>query len=1092
MNRWTLSIRSLRHFWRTQISVAAGLAVGAGVLIGALVVGDSVSYSLRRIALDRVGQALTAWVGNDRFFREEVAGADGAPVLMLEGTVALPAGTRRVNGVQLLGVDERFFAMAPSGNAPDGWEAEDGIWLNGPLVRRLGVEIGDSVIVRMAKPTALPTDAPLSSDEDRLVALRVTVAGIVEDEDFGRFSLRANQTPPPTLFMPMPRLQQAAERPGRANLILFPRDGAIYPEVRDRWTLADSELRLAPVPDQPLVELRTDRVFLEPAVAEAALAAAAPAYPVLSYFVNELSAGERATPYSTVAAVPFDEGSPWAGWVDRPPEADEIVLNEWVAEDLQAGPGDRVVLRYFVMGALRALVETTATFRVSAVVPMRGVAADPSLMPDYPGFADADSCRDWEPGFEVDLDRIRDRDETYWDDHRGTPKAFIPLATGQDLWTNRFGNLTSIRFPAQTDLEEALNRAIEPADLGHSVIPIREQALQATHEAMSFSGLFVGFSMFLIAAALLLTGMLFVFGVEQRAREMGTLLAVGYTRRQVHGLVWREGSLLAGVGSLAGVGLGIGYTHLMLRGLGGVWQSAIGDTQLWFHARPASLALGFVLSAGLGLAVMAWTVRRILARPPTELLKGEIRTARVGARRPARLGWWVAGVCGTAAAAVAIHAAAGDSGNPAEGFFTAGMLILIAVLAGCQIWLAAMALRPTRGESFGAGDWTRRNLTRRPGRSLSTIALLACGTFMVAAAGVHRQSATRDADRPESGTGGFLFVGEATQPITRDLNLASARDYYGLDPEVMEGVSFLPLRVRQGDDASCLNLNRAQQPTLAGVPADALAGRFTAAAVAEGWRDGDDADVWALLKRRPEDGAIPAIADNNSILWAMGKKVGDTLEYTDEHGEPLTIRLVAGLANSMVQGLVLIDADRLMEAYPSTSGFQRMWMDAPASSAEAVADELSFALQDHGLELERAVERLDAFNAVQNTYLAIFQVLGGMGLLLGSIGLGVVVLRNILERRAELALLRGLGFTRGALRRLMISEHGRLLAVGLGGGVAAAALAVVPTLLTPGTSFPVLHVGCLIAAVAVNGFLWVAGAAILALRGDLLPALREE
>jgi len=40
---------------------------------------------------------------------------------------------------------------------------------------------------------------------------------------------------------------------------------------------------------------------------------------------------------------------------------------------------------------------------------------------------------------------------------------------------------------------------------------------------------------------------------------------------------------------------------------------------------------------------------------------------------------------------------------------------------------------------------------------------------------------------------------------------------------------------------------------------------------------------------------------------------------------------------------------------------------------------------------------------VQNTYLNTFQVLGALGLLLGSAGLGVVVLRNVLERRAELA-----------------------------------------------------------------------------------------
>ena len=91
-------------------------------------------------------------------------------------------------------------------------------------------------------------------------------------------------------------------------------------------------------------------------------------------------------------------------------------------------------------------------------------------------------------------------------------------------------------------------------------------------------------------------------------------------------------------------------------------------------------------------------------------------------------------------------------------------------------------------------------------------------------------------------------------------------------------------------------------------------------------------------------------------------------------------------------------------------------------------------MQDAGLELTPAAERLNAFNAVQNTYLSTFQVLGGLGLLLGSAGLGVVVLRNVQERRGELGLLLAVGFRRRALHWLVLSEHGALLGPGLGVG----------------------------------------------------------
>ena len=60
--------------------------------------------------------------------------------------------------------------------------------------------------------------------------------------------------------------------------------------------------------------------------------------------------------------------------------------------------------------------------------------------------------------------------------------------------------------------------------------------------------------------------------------------------------------------------------------------------------------------------------------------------------------------------------------------------------------------------------------------------------------------------------------------------------------------------------------------------------------------------------------------------------------------------------------------------------------------------------RDVGLELTPATKRLAAFNAVQNTYLSTFQILGGLGLVLGSVGLGLVVMRNVFERRGELGM----------------------------------------------------------------------------------------
>ncbi len=267
---------------------------------------------------------------------------------------------------------------------------------------------------------------------------------------------------------------------------------------------------------------------------------------------------------------------------------------------------------------------------------------------------------------------------------------------------------------------------------------------------------------------------------------------------------------------------------------------------------------------------------------------------------------------------------------------------------------------------------------------------------------------------------------------------------------------------------------------------------FTFAAVQKGSSPG-----WNVLIGRKTDPAdnvteIPAIGDQNSILWAMGKKVGDTVDYVDERGNPLRLRLVASVANSILQGNLLIADENFRAAFPGESGYRMFLVDAPPARISDVSAELSRALQNYGLELTPAAARLDAFNAVQNTYLSTFQVLGGLGLLLGSVGLGIVVLRNVLERRGELALLQAVGWRRRTLHWLVLSEHAGLLWLGLGIGIAAALIAILPVFLAPGSQMHSATLILTLLAVFANGMLWTWLATRLALKGELLGALRNE
>jgi len=1165
MTAWTLVKRSLRFYWRTHLGVVLGATVSTAILVGALVVGDSVRHSLKTLALSRLGKVQLALAPQNRYFRAKLADdmetaldAATAPVLLLRGIVANSDGTARVNRVQVLGVDERFWKLGTNKPMFDvGLSDEKSprppllkgeIFINERLAAQLDVREGEEILLRLEKPSLLPRDAPLSTDADSSIAMRLNVKEIVSDSNFGRFSLQANQIAPFNVFVPLVWLQQKVGLPGRANMLLIgdspkrkvvrwqdgkmarwqvpiaplpPRPFAPSPAIanaklREHWELADADLELRELPEQSALELRTGRIFLEPPAVLAAVRAMPDAAGILTYFVNELRLGNRTTPYSTITAI----GNSFAPLPSCPlallpsdMNDNEILINSWLADDLQAKPGDTLELTYFVVSSMRKLEERTGQFRIRAVLPLEGAVVDRELMPMFPGLSDAKNCRDWEPGIPINLDKIRKKDEEYWALYRGTPKAFVTLKAGQGMWGNRFGNLTALRYPlgsrksevgSRNDdwqtIEAAIKRELNPASIGLFFQPVREQALAASAQALDFGQLFLGLSFFLIIAALLLMGMLFVFGVEQRTEEVGTLLAVGFPPRRVRRLLLFEGGVLALLGGFLGIGGGIGYTKVVLYALSTVWRGAVGahgGTGAPLHYYPNSSTLVVGAAAGIVIALLAiWvTLRRQAKLPARELLAS---SANSGFRLPTsdfRFGLWVAlgAIVGTVV--ILVLMGKGKDKEAAAAFFISGALLLIGGLGFSQALLSALAYSGSLShQDFGRmklANLGLRNSVRRIGRSLATVILLACGSFLVIAVGANRYDPHEGAERRSAGTGGFALFAESTLPVFHDLNSKQGFEAYVLDSDDLGGVKTVSLRVHDGDDASCLNLNRAQTPRLLGIQPEELQVRaaFTFVKIAE---DSFKDNRWMLLKRNENDDTVPAIGDEATITWALGKKIGDTLSYTDERGNTFNLRLVGAVANSIFQGGLLISEDEFIARFPSESGYRMFLIDVPWENASEVSKTLSRALQDVGLEITPTSQRLSEFNTVQNTYLSIFQLLGGLALLLGSVGLGIVVMRNAMERRSELALLRAVGFEKRSLRWLILSEHWLLLLLGLACGVVAGLVAVLPALRSPGANIPYISLALTLSAVVLSGVLWTWLATMLALRGPLLAALRNE
>jgi ABC-type antimicrobial peptide transport system permease subunit len=179
--------------------------------------------------------------------------------------------------------------------------------------------------------------------------------------------------------------------------------------------------------------------------------------------------------------------------------------------------------------------------------------------------------------------------------------------------------------------------------------------------------------------------------------------------------------------------------------------------------------------------------------------------------------------------------------------------------------------------------------------------------------------------------------------------------------------------------------------------------------------------------------------------------------------------------------------------FPEQEGYRFLLVDTPREGAAAVATAIERLASDLGADAVDTAARLDEFHAVENTYLATFQALGGLGLLVGTIGLAAVVLRNVLERRRELALLGAVGYRRNHLLVLVLSENLLLLAWGLGAGVVCALVAIAPAVLERGGRVPATATAVLLlSAVFVAGLLSSFIATRAALHTPLLAALRSE
>lgn len=1129
--------RTLLHFRASNIAVIAGVIAATATIGGALIVGDSVRGSLRQMTLDRLGQIEELMTG-PRFLTKptvEIVADDAIPAILLLGTTK--ANNRIAGSVQIVGLPSDAMPVLWPGEGISLREGE--LVLNQRVAASLDVTAGDEISLLMELPATVPRDSLLGERDEVLIESLFKVGAVLPAASgAGRFSISPAQQIPSVVFLPLADLQQAldidaiaatrrtAGRVGRVNTLIRPlalpgqtaTAGTQASDTQSRLaaniTLADVDLSIVATPDEETFSVESRQQILSDATSAAIIDAAksldGQSRELLVYLINELAQNEdptRFSTYSVAAGVESFDGFTFVGPpLQRPLDDDEVVVNAWLADDLGVSVGDEIALSYLEVGDTGDLPEVNSVVRVAALVAMEGAATDRTLTPTVPGITDADTFSDWEQPYTMDLSRVTDRDEDYWDLYRATPKIYFSLKSMQNRFASRYGDATSIRVSGtrQDELRDAILQKLDLPAIGFAVRNIRRDQLAAAAGTTDFSGLFIGFSLFLIASALLLIGLLFRLGIEQRITHLGLLRAIGWKPARVQKVLVGEGVLLAVLGGLLGVAAAVAYAAAMLYGLTTWWGSATGTQFLTLHVTPTSLLVGFCLSVGVSLATMWTSVRRLNRETPKDLLAGIARHASIG-QKPSRRSSTVAMISLTTCGLLLIglllrlipdaEAFAGFSW-PTVAFFVCGTCGLI---GGIALFASRLGSGGNR-RSFGLLSLGWQNIARAKGRSVLTVSLISSATFLLVAVAVARKDPTAEEPNRDSGNGGYRIVAETATPILTDIATQNGRfdAQFLQDPasDIFRSIGTTSLRLRPGDDASCLNLYSARLPTLLGIPEAVLRqwdeeGRFRFA-------DTPSASPWLELLSKWQGGegdsvlSIPVLGDMNTLLYSLHKGIGQSVDVPVEVHPNATLDVRGMLDGSVFQGMLLMSDENLRRLDPTVVGFRYFLVESDVVAAEEATSLLEAGFADYGFDAEPVADRIADFLAVQNTYLTTFQALGGLGLLLGTIGLGTVMLRNVVERSSELALMRAVGFRQRRVAWMIVGENALLLTVGLAIGAIAALCSMSPHITSTGADVPWIALAGLLFAVFIVGMATACISVRQAAKMHVLDALKSE
>lgn len=1035
---WKIIFRSLLYYRKDAVYQIIITIILSAIITGSFFTGHSVRGSLKRTSAEKLGNTDIIISSGLRYFNHSLAdkisessGNRAVSVLETEGYCSnFLTGTTALN-VKIYGVNEDFFRF----NSADSIVIQpEEAGLNIALARHLSITEGEEIIVRFREVDPLPSNAPFSPSKKDHGSIVLKISRIIPGESAGNFSPGVTQQIPFILFMNMSEPGTVSGKEMKANRILINHDKeADYKQILGEAISPDDiGLTLRRSDKTGETELISDRIFLDNLLVSEILEMIPEGKPVLTYLVNNFRLNNRSTPYSFISALPSDLLSDI--------DSDEIIINRWMADDLNASEGEKMTLTWYDPIFSKRLEEKSRDFYIRYITENDSRYSDSLLMPDFPGISGSATCSGWDAGIPVLMDQIRLKDEDYWNRYRGMPKAFISYETGRMLWGNNFGTATSIRFPASLSPEEIkckLKGSLDPEIVGFTITNARESAEKGAEQSVDFSLLFLSLSFFMIISCLILFSLAVSMYFDTRKKQAGTMYALGFRNMDIRKLLFAEALLLSVTGAVPGAFLGYLVNILIIKALNSVWIGAVQTSSLAADFGIAPLLYGFLIVMSITavmILIKSCTFTGNLINPVKEELKKHSFRKNI-----LLFGFFITLAILLLIAALILHQ------NSTPLYFAAGSFLFAALVSLISCYYIK-DIQKNDVLAYIKNNIMRKYYAFHPSHIVTPVIFIAAGIFAVIITGANRMVLTDKMLLPEGGTGGYLLWAESAVPIIHDLNSPEGIKEFGLNEEKMGEMEIMQCTRLAGDDASCLNLNQVSTPPLLGIDASEFI-RRSSFSFASRMKKHANINPWELLDKNPGQNMIYGIADQSVLQWGLKIRTGDTLVFRTESGQNLGIIICAGLKSSLFQGSLLISKENLSMFFPSVEGGSVFLIDGNPELSEHYRNTLEERLSGYGFSAQEASEKLASFFQVTNTYLDVFAILGAFGMIMGIAGLGFVLLRNYNIRRCEFAYLSATGFSEMSIRRMILKDQLIILFWGVITGTISGLTATAPSII---------------------------------------------